>query len=129
LIYQTIQDRLYVSGKSGMVYNYADGKLNENPALAGRYIIDSIKRLPKIIENTRESMQGCQKKVDTYKHELTLDFKEKSVIKDLKHQIEHLTIKLEKAFSTPEELQPSLAEDSSNYETPRKRNKRKVMAR
>jgi N12 class adenine-specific DNA methylase len=129
LIYQAIQDRVYVTGKSGMVYNYADWKLNENPALAGRYIFDSIKRLPKIIENTHESMHGCQKKIDTYKHELTLDFKEKSAITDLKHQIEHLTIKLEKAFSTKEELQPSLAEDSSEYEAPRKRNKRKVMAR
>jgi N12 class adenine-specific DNA methylase len=127
LIYQQVQDRVYVTSKSGMVFNYADGKLNENPALAGRYMIDSIKRLPKVIENTRESMQNCRKKIDTYNHELTLDFKEKFVIKDLKHQIEQLTIKLEKAFSAKEELQLSTAEDpTSEYETPKKRNKRKM---
>ena len=127
LNYHPIQAKVYVVSKSGMVFNYADGKLNENPALAGRYMIDSIKRLPKVIENTRESMDSCQKKIDTYKHELTLDFKEKSVIKDLKHQIEQLTTKLEKAFSTKEELQLSTAEDpSSDYETPKKRYKRKM---
>jgi len=130
LIYQGVQSKVHVISKSGMVFNYAEGKLNENPALAGRYMIDSIKRLPKVIENTRESMHSCQKKIETYKHELTLDFKEKSVIKDLKHQIEQLTTKLEKAFSIKEELQLSDAEDpSSEYETPKKRNKRKMRIR
>ncbi|MCX8490048.1 MAG: helicase C-terminal domain-containing protein [Cyclobacteriaceae bacterium] len=127
LVYHPIQAKVYVISKSSMVFNYADGKLNENSALAGRYIIDSIKRLPKVIENTRESMNSYQKKIDTYKHELTLDFKEKSVIKDLKHQIEQLTVKLEKAFSVKEELELTTAEeDSSDYETPKKRNKRKM---
>lgn len=122
LNYHPIQAKVFVVSKSGIVFNYADGKLNENPALAGRYMIDSIKRLPKVIENTRESMDNGQKKIDTYKHELTLDFKEKSVIKDLKNQIEQLTTKLEKAFSTKEELQLSTSEESSQeYETPKKR--------
>jgi len=36
LFYNPIQSKVHVSGPSGMIYNYADGKLNENPALAGR---------------------------------------------------------------------------------------------
>src|SRR5690606_8225296 len=44
LFYNPVQSKVYVSGPSAMIYNYADGKLNENPALAGRYITDSIKR-------------------------------------------------------------------------------------
>lgn len=44
-----------------MIYNYADGKLNENPSLAGRYMTDSIKRIPKVIDNTKESIQIFQK--------------------------------------------------------------------
>jgi hypothetical protein len=124
LVYHPIQAKVYVVSKSGMVFNYADGKLNENPALAGRYMIDSIKRLPKVIEGTRESMTNCQKKIDTYKHELTLDFKEKSVIKDLKHQIEQLTVKLEKAFSVKEELELHQSEEPE--QPARKKAKRKV---
>jgi hypothetical protein len=81
-----------------MVFSYADGKLHENAALAGRYMIDSIKRLPKVIDNTKESILIYNKKIDTYKHELTVDFKEKFLIKDLKSQIDHLTTRLEKAF-------------------------------
>ncbi len=76
---------------------------------------------------TRESMNSYQKKIDTYKHELTLDFKEKSVIKDLKHQIEQLTVKLEKAFSVKEELQLSTAdESSSDNEKPKGKRKQKI---
>ena len=124
LVYHPIQAKVFVVSKSGMVFNYADGKLNENPALAGRYMIDSIKRLPKVIENTRESMTSYQKKIDTYKHELTLDFKEKSVIKDLKHQIEQLTVKLEKAFSVKEELELSSGEEPE--QPARKKAKRRI---
>ena len=93
-------------------------------------MIDSIKRLPKVIEHTRESMHNCQKKIDTYQHELTLDFKEKTDIKDLKHQIEQLSMKLEEAFTVKEELQLSTAEDPSpTDETPQKRHKRKIRIR
>jgi N12 class adenine-specific DNA methylase/predicted RNA methylase len=127
LLYNPVLSKVYVSGPSGMIYNYADGKLNENPALAGRYMTDSIKRIPKVIDNTKESIQIFQKKIDTYKHELTLDFKEKSLIQDLKHQIDQLTTKLEKAFSTKDELQLSGVEDpASEYKTRKKRNKRKI---
>jgi hypothetical protein len=130
LIYHAVQSKVYVVSKSGMVFNYADGKLNEQPVLAGRYMIDSIKRLPKVLENTRESIQSCQKKIETYQHELTLDFKERSVIKDMKHQIEQLTTKLEKAFSVKEELRLSSAEDpSSEYEISAKRRRRKMRIR
>jgi hypothetical protein len=127
LIYNLIQSKVYVSGPSGMIYNYADGKINENPSLAGRYMIDSIKRIPKVIDNTKESIQTFQKKIDTYKHELTLDFKEKSLIQDLKYQIDQLTVRLEKAFSTKDELQLSGVEDpASEYDVQKKRNKRKI---
>lgn len=127
LLYNPVLSKVYVSGPSGMIYNYADGKLNENPALAGRYVTDSIKRIPKVIDNTKESIQTFQKKIDTYKHELTIDFKEKSLIQDLKHQIDQLTTKLEKAFSTKDELQLSGVEDpASEYKTLKKHNKRKI---
>jgi N12 class adenine-specific DNA methylase/predicted RNA methylase len=127
LNYHTIQSKVYVVSNSRTIYNYADGKLNENPALAGRYMIDSIKRLPKVIENTKESVKNCQKKIETYKHELSLDFKEKSAIKELKHQIEELTARLEKSFSTKDELQPACVEDSSTeYKTLEKGGKHKI---
>jgi len=127
LFYNPIQSKVYVCGPSGMIYNYADGKLNENPSLAGRYMTDSIKRIPKVIDNTKESIQIFQKKINTYKHELTLDFKEKSLIHDLKHQIDQLATKLEKAFSAKDELQLSGVEDPSlEYETQKKRNRRKI---
>jgi uncharacterized protein YoxC len=119
--------KMKILERLALIDNYADGKLNENPALAGRYMTDSIKRIPKVIDNTKESIQTFQKKIDTYKHELTLDFKEKSLIQDLKHQIDQLTTKLEKAFSAKDELQLSGVEDSaSEYETQKKRNKRKI---
>lgn len=127
LLYNPNQSKVYVCGPSGMIYNYAYGNLNENPSLSGRYITDSIKRIPKVIANTKESIQTFQKKIDTYKHELTLDFKEKSLIHDLKHQIDQLTTKLEKAFSAKEELQLNVAEEpASEFETPGRRHKRKM---
>ncbi|MDZ7650271.1 MAG: helicase-related protein [Cytophagales bacterium] len=130
LIYHPIQSKVYVVSQSGLIFNYADGKLNEQPALAGRYMIDSIKRLPKVIDSTQESIQGFQKKIETYKHELTAEFKEKSTIKDLKHQLEQLTTKLEKSFSVNEELQLSNAEEpSSEYEADKRNRKRKIRRR
>lgn len=105
LFYNPIQSKVYVSGPSGMIYNYADGKLNENPALAGRYITDSIKRIPKVIDNTKDSIRDFRKKITTYQNELSADFREKSLINDLKHQIDQLSERLEKAFSKEPELE------------------------
>ncbi len=104
LNYHGAQQKVWVTGPSGMSYNYADGKLNDNPALAGRYIIDSVKRIPKVIDNTREAIEACDKKIATYQQELKAEFKDKHLITDMKTQIELLSVKLEKAFSTKEEL-------------------------
>ncbi len=89
--------KVYVSGSSSQVYNYADGKLNESPALAGRYVIDSVKRLPKIIANLHEDIQECREKIKTYDKVLTSEFKDKVLIKDIKHQIDELNVRIEKA--------------------------------
>lgn len=89
--------KIYVSGSSSQVYNYADGKLNENPALAGRYVIDSVKRLPKIIANLHEDIQECHQKIKTYDKVLASEFKDKGLIKDIKHQINELNVRIEKA--------------------------------
>lgn len=112
LIYNPIQSKVHVSGPSGMIYNYADGKLNENPAFAGRYMTDSIKRIPKVIDNTKDSIRDFQKKIVTYQNELSADFKEKSLINDLKHQIDQLSERLEKAFSKEPELESSVTDES-----------------
>lgn len=104
LNYHRAQQEVFVTGPSGLVYNYADGKLNDNPALAGRYIIDSVKRIPKVIGNTHEAIQACDKKIATYAQELKAEFKDKHLITDMKTQIDHLTVKLEKTFSGREEL-------------------------
>lgn len=115
LSYQGAQQKVFVTGPSGMIYNYAEGKLNDNPALAGRYIIDSIKRIPKVIENTREAIEACDQKIATYNQELKAEFKDKHLITEMKTQIEHLTVKLEKAFSGKEEL--PLKETSSKQKS------------
>lgn len=119
LNYHGAQQKVFVIGPSGLVYNYADGKLNDNPALAGRYIIDSIKRIPKVIESTRETIEACDKKIATYNQELKAEFKDKHLITDMKTQIEHLTLKLEKAFSGKEEL--PLTDDKAGKAKSKKR--------
>ncbi|MFZ6011417.1 MAG: helicase-related protein [Bacteroidota bacterium] len=125
LLYNPIQSKVHVSGPSGMIYNYADGKLNENPALAGRYMMDSIKRIPKVIDNTKDSIRDFQKKINTYQNELSADFKEKSLINDLKHQIDQLSERLEKAFSKEPELEgATVNEDQPEFKTSQKRSKK-----
>ncbi len=119
LNYHGVQQKVFVTGPSGLVYNYADGQLNDNPALAGRYIIDSVKRIPKVIENTHQAIEACEKKIVTYAQELKAEFNDKHLITDLKTQIEHLTVKLEKAFSAKEEL--PLADDKKEKTKSKKR--------
>ena len=109
--------KVYVSGSSNQIYNYADGNLNENPALAGRYVIDSLKRLPKIIENTKEHIQECQRKIETYDKVLASEFKDKGVIKDIKHQIDELNIRVENATAQTE----GIAIETKGNSTPEKK--------
>jgi hypothetical protein len=99
LLYDPKLLRVYAAGKSGQVYNYADGKLNEAPALAGRYMIDSIKRLPKIIENTLSSINENKKRIVVYEKEISTEFKDKNTIKEIKHQIDELNLRIEKAMT------------------------------
>jgi N12 class adenine-specific DNA methylase/adenine-specific DNA methylase len=99
LLYDPKLLRVYVAGKSGQVYNYADGKLNESPALAGRYMIDSIKRIPKIIENTVSSIDENKKRIVVYEKEISTEFKDKGSIKAIKHQIDELNLRIEKAMT------------------------------
>ncbi len=125
LVYDGVQAKVFIVSKSGLKYNYADGKLNDNPAIAGRYMIDSIKRLPRVIENTREGIRGVQTKIETYQREQSLEFNDKTSIKDLKHQIDLLASRIEKTFSKKEEIQVSEVQDqNANYSTKIKSKKR-----
>jgi len=127
LKYNPLQSKVYVVSKSGLNYSYAEGKLHESPALAGRYIIDSVKRLPKVIDSTKDSIHTIEKKIVTYQHELTLEFKDKSTIKELKQQLADLTVRLEKALTPQKELQPIIAEEpKSKFETKKKGYKKKA---
>ena len=103
LRYDTKQTKVYVTGDSGQLYNYADGNLNENPALAGRYIIDSVKRLPKVIDNTKGDIEDCTRRIETYNKVLASEFKDKVLIKDIKQQIEELNIRVENATAQKDE--------------------------
>lgn len=97
LFYDTRLLKVHVKGTSGQVYNYASGDLHENPALAGRYIVDCMKRLPKLIENTRQRVEEGGRTLETYRKELTIEFHGKALIRDLKNQIEELNVRVEKA--------------------------------
>jgi N12 class adenine-specific DNA methylase/predicted RNA methylase len=99
LLYDPKLLRVYVVGKSGQVYNYADGKLNESPALAGRYMIDSVKRIPRIVENTVSSIDENKKRIVVYEKEIATEFKDKNTIKGIKHQIDELNLRIEKAMA------------------------------
>lgn len=79
LNYESFLGKVHVPSPSGLV----DGNLNANPPLAGRYLIDSIKRLPKVINNTKDSITTLNKKIDTYKQELLVEFRDKHLINDL----------------------------------------------
>ncbi len=125
LVYDDVQAKVFIASKSGLKYHYADGTLNDNPAIAGRYMIDSIKRLPKVIQNTSEAIMGIKTKIETYQRELSLDFKDKTTIKDLKHQIDLLSTRIEKTFTKKEEIQfNEVGESASEYTVTKQRKKK-----
>lgn len=99
LYFSKAEFKSYVIGPEKVRYMQADGLINPNePALAGRYLIDCIKRIPKNIERTEKEIKESQAKIDTYQKELLHDFREKSEIMKLKKEIERLGEKIEKAF-------------------------------
>ncbi len=104
LLYDPKLLRVYVAGSSGQVYNYADGKLNESPTLAGRYIVDSVKRIPKIMENTLSSIEENKKRIITYGKEISAEFKDKNAIKEIKHQIDELNLRIEKSTTSMQNI-------------------------
>lgn len=104
LMFDPIAGRVHVLGPSGMIYNYADGKLNESPALAGRFMTDTLKRIPKVLQATQDSLVTLQQKIETYKKEQSSVFKDKEQIIMLKQQIEKLFEKLQQAFNPAPEL-------------------------
>ncbi|MEO7988597.1 MAG: helicase-related protein, partial [Chryseolinea sp.] len=128
LLYDPKLLRVYVAGKSGQVYNYADGKLNDAPALAGRYIIDSIKRIPRIIENTVASIDENKKRIVVYSKEISAEFKGKNTIKEIKHQIDELNVRIEKAMTNTsgneEKLEGKKPVDEITVSTTRKNRRR-----
>lgn len=89
--------RVLVESPTGMVYTYSDGKLNENPALAGRFIIDAIKRIPKVIENTQEKVKTNDSKIDTYKNVLNEEYPNLKEMKSIEKEIENISAKIEAA--------------------------------
>ena len=92
-----INGRVIVESPEGLVYNYADGQLNENPALAGRFIIDAIKRIPKVIESTQERIISYDAKITTYEKVLSEVFPELAELKGIQLKIDALTSKIETA--------------------------------
>ena len=113
LRYDASQTKVSVVGPSGLSYHYAEGKLNDNPALAGRYIIDTVKRIPKIIDNTMEHIATNQKRIQAYQNELTKEFPEAARILQLKTEIVHLETKIQNEYSS----QPPTAEAKEQKST------------
>jgi N12 class adenine-specific DNA methylase len=104
LMFDPIAGRVHVLGPSGMIYNYADGKLNESPALAGRFMTDTLKRIPKALQATQDTLVTMRQKIETYRMEQSTTFKDKEQIITLKQQIEKLAEKLQQAFNPTPEL-------------------------
>lgn len=118
LIYERsfVSDRLFVLSASGTVYNYSEGRLNENPALAGRFIIDAIKRIPKVIENTEARIKESQERIGTYEKVLKEEFPNVGEIKKLEREIQELSDKIER--KALEEKKSEVKEPSVSYKKP-----------
>lgn len=105
---------VYVLGPSGWEYNYAEGKLNENPALAGRYIIDCLKRIPKQIEDRISDIKELEETNATYQKVIQAEFKDADQIKDLKKQIDDLGARIEKQMNQDTSSTQNVEPDRSN---------------
>jgi hypothetical protein len=116
-MFDPIAGRVHVLGPSGMIYNYADGKLNESPALAGRFMTDTLKRIPKVLQATQDTLVTLRQKIETYRKEQSTTFKDKEQIITLKQQIEKLAEKLQLAFNQAPELKIEESQTTSVNES------------
>jgi N12 class adenine-specific DNA methylase len=93
---------LYTETPAGNVLQYAKGELSPQPALAGRYILNAMNRIPSIIDTYKEARISNAGKIVTYGEELKKEFLEKDKIVDIKKQVQELSDKIEKAYQQPE---------------------------
>lgn len=101
---------VFVTGESGQEYYYAGGQLNQNPALAGRYIIDSIKRIPKLIEDTQQEIKSIESRNEAYNRIIQGTYNDMSLILELKDRIEALNHSIEQQFSQGENQSEDIAQ-------------------
>jgi len=99
--------KLIVESKEGIRYNYSDGKLNENPALAGRFLLDAIKRIPKVIEGTNERIKENLLKIETYQKVTKEEFKDVNELKKIETSIQEMTDKIERKAAEIEKKEPN----------------------
>jgi len=117
LVYDFQKKKFFaISEKTKLKYSYSDGLLNENPALAGRYFLDAVKRVPKIIENYEEEINARTEKINAYKKELSNEFGDIKTIQDLKFKIEELNNRIENGASDNKiENKPDVEEPREKY--------------
>ncbi|MBL7858178.1 MAG: hypothetical protein JNM57_10865 [Cyclobacteriaceae bacterium] len=115
LMYDARALKAFVKGPSSQVYQSAGGEINSNPALAGRYLLDTIKRIPKVIQNTNERIAEERKKIAIYQKEVNAEFNDIKTIKSLKDQIELLDKKIEMATAITETQQVVVLDTESSY--------------
>jgi uncharacterized membrane-anchored protein YhcB (DUF1043 family) len=69
-------------------------------------------------------MEDNKKRIDTYTKEISAEFKDKALIKDIKHQIAELNSRIEKATARePESKAPAINVKSEESELNHKRKK------
>jgi N12 class adenine-specific DNA methylase len=106
-----------IESTTGIKYNINSGRTNENPVLAGRYIINSIGRVERLIEATQETIREKMEAIQGFNKVLEKKFEGAEQLVALREELKDIDSRIDlKAAEKTASEQTSNQEETSQEE-------------
>lgn len=108
--FEFVDNRFFISGKTGIKYTYNNGHIAVDPKLASLNFLNALERIPKLIENHERELEKINRDVPVLQNVATSEWRKEDELKALKSQLSELDRRI--ALS----LQPMLMNEEKKKE-------------
>lgn len=89
-----VDNRFYISGTTGIKYNYNNGHIAQDPKLASINFLNALEKIPKIIEYHQKELDKVKKNIPTYESMVSRTWRKEEELKALKSELSALDRKI-----------------------------------
>lgn len=103
-MFEFTENRFFVKGTGGILYSYNNGRLATDPKLATENFVNSLKKIPSVIEGLESQVQNMEQELKKYDKILSVDkFDKADELEALRKELAEVEKKIDTTLKSPGE--------------------------